>query len=234
MALTDIIHITKTVNELVRKTAPWVPSREKELAAALGLYETLMQFEGDMDINTASEAYFYKGFAHGKLGKLEEAILNYDKAIELKPNYAVAYNNRGVAKQELGRHEDALPDLDKAIELDPNNAAAYNNRGVAKQELGRHEEAILDLDKAIELEPKSSHSYSWRGSIYEQQGETEKAKANYQTALQQLQEIPGDKLHKNNIGYLIGVTEGLTRLGEDLTEKVEKYHKLAEERGYKF
>ena len=200
MALTDIIHITKTVNELVRKTAPWVPSREKELAAALGLYETLMQFEGDMDINTASEAYFYKGFAHGKLGKLEEAILNYDKAIELKPNYAVAYNNRGVAKQELGRHE----------------------------------EAILDLDKAIELEPKSSHSYSWRGSIYEQQGETEKAKANYQTALQQLQEIPGDKLHKNNIGYLIGVTEGLTRLGEDLTEKVEKYHKLAEERGYKF
>ncbi len=59
----------------------------------------------------------------------EEAMKDYDKAIELNPQYAEAYNNRGIAKAELGRNEEAMKDYDKAIELNPQYAEAYNNRG---------------------------------------------------------------------------------------------------------
>ncbi len=66
------------------------------------------------------------------MGRNEEAIKDYDKAIELNPQYAKAYNNRGKAKAKLGRNEEAIKDYDKAIELNPQLAEAYNNREKSK------------------------------------------------------------------------------------------------------
>jgi len=54
------------------------------------------------------------------LNKYEEAIQCYDKAIELDPNYADAWNNKGLAFDSLDKHEEALKLYEKAIELDPN------------------------------------------------------------------------------------------------------------------
>ena len=45
--------------------------------------------------------------------------MDYDRAIELNPDYAEAYYNRGDAKSELGDHEGAAADRKRAIELDP-------------------------------------------------------------------------------------------------------------------
>ena len=59
----------------------------------------------------------------------EEALAELDKAIELDPNLAEAYNNRGRAYSELGQYEQALTEYNKAIRLNPNNAVAYYNRG---------------------------------------------------------------------------------------------------------
>ena len=42
-----------------------------------------------------AKAYYNKGIALKYLQKYEEAISLYDKAIEIKPNYAYAYNNKG-------------------------------------------------------------------------------------------------------------------------------------------
>ena len=60
------------------------------------------------------------------------AIKDYDKAIELDPNDAKAYNFRGYAKWLLGNNDGAMKDFDQAIGLDPYYANAYNFRGVAK------------------------------------------------------------------------------------------------------
>ena len=78
-----------------------------------------------------------------------EAIKDHDKAIELDPNYAMAYNNRGVAKADLKQYFEAIKDHDKAIELDPNYAMAYNNRGVAKEGLKQYEAAIKIIIKHL-------------------------------------------------------------------------------------
>ena len=74
---------------------------------------------------------------------------NYDKAIELNPEYAKAYNNRGSVKADLGDKKEAIKDYDKAIELNPEYAKAYNNRGNIKFDLENYEEAIRDYNKAL-------------------------------------------------------------------------------------
>ena len=64
-------------------------------------------------------------------GRYDEAIEECNKAIQLDPSRAVAYNNRGQAYTEKGKYDLAIADCNKAIELDPNLAVAYNNRASA-------------------------------------------------------------------------------------------------------
>ena len=74
-------------------------------------------------------------FELGSVG--ERAIENYNKAIELDPNDADAYNNRGLAYYYLEEYERAIEDYNKAIELNPNYA--YNNRELAISKLKEQE-----------------------------------------------------------------------------------------------
>jgi tetratricopeptide (TPR) repeat protein len=81
-----------------------------------------------------------------------EAIKSYEKAIELKPDYAAAWNNKGSALGDLGRYEEAIACLDKAIEIEPNYAAAWYNRACYKVRNGDTENALADLKNAVEID----------------------------------------------------------------------------------
>ena len=74
----------------------------------------------------------------------EEAIKDYNKAIELKPLDASYYNNRGASYLYLGRYEEALRDFDKALELDPNFTGAIQNKSLtfAKTETEKSREVF--------------------------------------------------------------------------------------------
>ena len=66
-----------------------------------------------------------------ELGMYDLALRDYNKAIELKPDFATAYSNRGAARIYLGRYDLAYKDLSKAISLEPESVYAYFNRGLA-------------------------------------------------------------------------------------------------------
>jgi tetratricopeptide (TPR) repeat protein len=84
--------------------------------------------------------------------KFNEAIIAFDKVIDISPDYPNAYYNRGRAYRMLNRFEQAIKDFNKAIELDPMDAAKYNNRGLTYMRLGKCELAIEDFNKIIELD----------------------------------------------------------------------------------
>ncbi len=127
--------------------------------------------------------FFNCGVDLADLGDFEKAILSWDNAIELEPNYPSAFYNRGNAKTDLGRNAEAILDFDKAIELDPNDAAAFGGRGTAKFELGRKAEAILDFDKAIELDSNDAAAFYNRGLVKSELGSDHEAKLDFQTAV---------------------------------------------------
>ena len=87
----------------------------------------------------------------GQLGQHFVAIADFSKAIELKPDYAIAYYNRGLAKRRLKQYADAIKDYSKATEINPDFVEAYYNRGIAKYYLGRTLEAKRDFQTALRL-----------------------------------------------------------------------------------
>jgi tetratricopeptide (TPR) repeat protein len=54
----------------------------------------------------------------------QEALIDYNKAVELAPNFPDPYLNRGAALESLGKWEEAIADYDRVLELAPKDAAA--------------------------------------------------------------------------------------------------------------
>jgi tetratricopeptide (TPR) repeat protein len=128
--------------------------------------------------------YSNRGNTYKNLGRYDEALADYTRAIERDPAYALAYNNRGVTYADLGRSEEALADYTRAIELDPADATAYSNRGVTYKNLGRTEEALADYTRAIERDPTLAQAYNNRGSTYDDLGRYEEALADFTRAIE--------------------------------------------------
>jgi tetratricopeptide (TPR) repeat protein len=65
----------------------------------------------------AALAYNARGYAYLRARQYTEAIADFDKAIELRPNYANAYANRSAAKRSAGDKAGADADMAKSREL---------------------------------------------------------------------------------------------------------------------
>src|SRR5581483_10662061 len=71
--------------------------------------------------------YNISGVANAALLRFDEALASYDKAIQLRPDFAVAHYNRGNALSDLKRPDEAVASYDKAIRIRPDHAEAHNN-----------------------------------------------------------------------------------------------------------
>ena len=80
------------------------------------------------------------------------AIDDYNKAIELYPNYAIAYYNRGGAKYDLKDYAGAIADYNKAIELDSKCKHFYYFRAKVRKELGDIKGHDIDMKKYDKLQ----------------------------------------------------------------------------------
>jgi tetratricopeptide (TPR) repeat protein len=103
--------------------------------------------------------YTKRGTTYSKKGNYNEAIREYDKAIEVNPSYAIAYYNRSVAYTKTGQYDRAINDCDKVLQLDPKHANSYYNRGVSYWHLGSKSQAIEDLQAAAKLRHKGAQDY---------------------------------------------------------------------------
>lgn len=83
--------------------------------------------------------------------KYGEVINDFDQAIKLSPNMALAYYNKGVVLIAMQDYTSALTALSKAIELKPDFGEAFYNRGYVYFTLGNRQAGSEDLSKAGQL-----------------------------------------------------------------------------------
>jgi tetratricopeptide (TPR) repeat protein len=125
-------------------------------------------------------AYLNLAFTRVELQKdYDKAIKDCDKAIELAPKCAEAYNARGMAYWGMGPKNDdkAITDWTRAIELNPNFDGPYLNRSAAFVRHGTFDKAIEDCTQAINIAPMSAEAYRYRANACEKKGDQVKAKA---------------------------------------------------------
>lgn len=116
-------------------------------------------------------------------GRHAEAVANFDLALAMRANDAVALNNRGVALNALGRHADALASYDRALTIEPDYVSALYNRARSLDELQRYEEALAGYDRVLTRDPHHAVAYNNRGVALDVLGRSEEALASFAKAL---------------------------------------------------
>jgi tetratricopeptide (TPR) repeat protein len=113
-----------------------------------------------------AENYYGRAWNFGKLGRRQEAIDDYTKAIEIDPNYYSAYFNRAIEYKQLEMYDAAATDNRQAIRIKPASANAHYNLASVLDAQDRRDEAIGAFTRAIELNPKDPDGYRRRGYLY--------------------------------------------------------------------
>jgi tetratricopeptide (TPR) repeat protein len=115
------------------------------------------------------------GVALADSGDLKGAVVAFEEAMHLKPDYATPYYARGIAYHGLGQEQRALADYTRATELKPDFVKAWYNRGITNYRLHRPEKAVADYTKAIELKADYAEAWIARGNAHLTLGHWEKA-----------------------------------------------------------
>ncbi|RAJ94342.1 Tfp pilus assembly protein PilF [Larkinella arboricola] len=117
------------------------------------------------------EAFNSRAVAYFELKDYENALLDYEHAIKLSPDFYKPYYNRAKLKTARGETDAALKDFSEAIRRAPDVSDIYLDRGQLFANTGNLNSALSDFNQAIERDPKNSLAYFNRGNIRFQQDE---------------------------------------------------------------
>jgi len=111
-----------------------------------------------IDLNESDKAELFnnRGHSYMLLKEYEEALKDYNKAIELEPHYASYRFDRAYLYQDNGKNKEAIGDYNVVIELESDNYIAITNRGEAFYALGDKKKAIADFEKAKQFDYKEA------------------------------------------------------------------------------
>ena len=129
-----------------------------------------------------SNKFYIKSLDKIKEGKLAEAILFLDKAIEEDPTNAIYYSERGVCFLNTEQYGKALGDMNTSVKLDPDYAYRYASRGFVKDRMGDTKGGISDYEIAVKLDPQDSIAYNNLGLLQEKLGYQKSSKRNFAIA----------------------------------------------------
>jgi tetratricopeptide (TPR) repeat protein len=189
VAVLAIIILIFLTNGAFAQPSPPGPGGSQEAAREYQQQEDFWRGQNQCDQSTthptgpsAEEEWYNKGIDLDAQGKYDEAIQDFDNAIDINPQYADAWANKGWALNNLGKYSEAIKAYDKAIELNPQDANSWNNKGWAFNNLGNFAETIIVCEKAIELNPQLAEAWSNIGNALLNQNKYDDAIRAYDNA----------------------------------------------------
>lgn len=105
--------------------------------------------------NKKLKSFFLKnmGVVFSLLGRMEEAIELYNRALEINSDDYDSLRQKGVSLSELGKQEEAIEWIDRALKINPNDYLSLREKGVILSRMGKIEEAIKFFDCAFKINP---------------------------------------------------------------------------------
>lgn len=131
---------------------------------------------------TASDLYFFRGYAKYGLDDYLGAEADYTTSIELFPYQPDVYINRAIVRSQQEKFEGAFEDFSRAAELDGKNSAIFMNRARINLFTKHYDDCINDCYRAIDLDEKDEMVYLLKGSA-------EMGLGNFYTAISSFQKV---------------------------------------------
>jgi tetratricopeptide (TPR) repeat protein len=145
-----------------------------------------------------SDAHRMKGIELASAKQFDQAIAEFNKAVEGAPDDPRCYHDRGTAYRAAARvaelagdqagasakYTSAITDFSKEIELAPKDAAGYAERSQTQDLIRQYDAALADANKALELKPDDPSAIKFRGFAYVGLSQWDKAVADFTMAIQ--------------------------------------------------
>jgi tetratricopeptide (TPR) repeat protein len=127
--------------------------------------------------------YLKSGLLRLHKADFDGAIADFDVAIGLEPQNALAHSYRGSAWGGKGAQDRALADFELALRIDAGNPAIFIDRGVYQRRNGALDLALADFDQAVRLGFSDARAYNERGLVWHEKGRYERAIADFTRAI---------------------------------------------------
>lgn len=112
---------------------------------------------------TVYKAFFNRGNALQALERDNEAMLDYDYAIQIQPNVVDLYLSRGGLLFKYDEFDRALFDFEFALNISPESPVVLLNKGKAELRINNPDDAIYSFKKALEYKSDYGEAYYWLG-----------------------------------------------------------------------
>jgi len=147
----------------VNKQITEIPAEQKKEDLRQSEYKSKIA-----DLLMAQKAYDHHDAAevHRKEGKYQEALAEYNKAIQARQNIAQPHHGIGLVYQAQGRHRQAVSEYEKAVRINPQYIYSYNAMGTAYISMGRHNDAVPAFKKAIQVYENYADAHANLGEAY--------------------------------------------------------------------
>ncbi len=165
-----------------------------------------------------AEAYFQRAGILADARKYDQQALNdYSRAVELKPNETRYHNMRGLFLLTRQQYDGAESDFTAAVQTDPKYVQAWNNRGLVKLARGDYEAAIADFNRAVEIDPNYADGFNNRGFAWFQAAMDKNALADFNRTI----ELKPDFVNAyNNRGMLRMKLQQFQAAADDFSEAI--------------
>jgi protein O-mannosyl-transferase len=128
-------------------------------------------------------AYCNLGVSFAAQGRLDEAIQQYERALDLEPDFPEAHSNLANELAAQGKRDEAIAHYERALQLEPRYLDAHNNLAVQLARQGRLAEAIPHWERALQIKPDYTEAEYNLGRALAQQGKTAEAIHHFEQAL---------------------------------------------------
>jgi len=175
---------------------------------------------------TAATAHFKIGNAYMVQRKFENAAIGFQRAIDLNPGYAEAYNNLGESLGELKQYQRAIEFFNKAVVIDPTLVKAKYNQAVSYDRLRNFRYSEFVFRNLIKSNPQYSLAYDGLAVTLSKAGRPKEAIALHEKAIAL---APQDASYYFNLGisYLM---LGNTAKASEQQEKLKAIDSLVADR----
>ncbi len=150
-----------------------------------------------------------KGRKFASAGKHQQAIVYFDKAINMTPSnnkkyLAILFSDKGLAFAGMGKYQQALDNFDQAIKHYPQNdisksSTAFYNKGLALLQLKKYQQALDSFNQAVKIKPNYADANNGKIHVLVSLKQCKKAKQAAVFARQhkiKLREVIAKNLHK--------------------------------------